>query len=350
MIKNKFKKAWIIITKMFPCRQFVWLYEKSIHFLLKSKWMAKFLAHGGIHMILLIVLGIIAYFMGSYLAKSNVASFNQLVYTFYGDTLNNYRLNYISFEKDMSRRPDNTYNMNDIRLSYGYIPISNSVNKKVIQPFKHSKINYCCDLVSVVKRVKCDNKEDTLINLKYRYEYYSQTKQYRIMENVSNHEKKYYALSTFNDSTHIFSHVTHAQDKLIEWGKLNPVFSFWIGIVTNDNTSLNDKSIIKINFNNINKSNSVGGIIQPLIVEKVIPQPSSMTINEIVYKGKELDDVLKQKGIYVSGYDPIKKDEVEQKNLKYTVYLGTIIAFMLDIIVQLVLKWRKLKEDKKEEI
>ena len=50
--------------------------------------------------------------------------------------------------------------------------------------------------------------------------------------------------------------------------------------------------------------------------------------------------------VYISGVDPEKKEIVEKQNLRSTVLLGTIIAFMLDIIVRLIIKWRKLKEYK----
>ena len=108
-------------------------------------------------------------------------------------------------------------------------------------------------------------------------------------------------------------------------------------------------SKIKIKFNDYVNDPTSDGFVKPLIVEKVVPQPTINGINEIIYEGKELDKVIKQGGIYVSGVDPEKKEIVEKENFRSSVLLGTIIAFMLDIIVRLLIKWRKLKEYKRQQ-
>lgn len=338
------------IKGLFIYRLCIYLYNSSVHVLASNKRIARFFAHGFIHTLTLLVLGISAYIMGSFIFESNTTSFNQMVYTFYGDTLNNYKLNYISFDKDLTKRNNNVYNDADVSLSCGYELINDSVEKKLVPPFKHLKSDDRCDLVSIIRRVTKNDIPDTIINQtifdSVKYKYSKMSYQYYQAILNSTHERFYYFVSSIRDTTHIFHLKTWGPDRLIEKTKINPFFSFWIGIVTPDNTVLNDSSIIRIKMNDINTTNSTEGVTRPLIVEKAIPEPTSITINEIVYKGKELANVLSQKGVYISGVDPIKKDEVDQKNLKYTVFLGTIIAFMLDIIVQLILKWRKLKEKK----
>ena len=320
------------------------LYRKGVSMLSNHKGIPKFFAHGLLHLIVLSILATMAIFMGLYLSESNIASFNQIIYTFEGDTLQNYRLNYLHFEKDMSRRPDNTYNENDIQLTYGYEKDSSIDVTKKIYPYRKSGGD-SIDLVSKVRYFLRNDVEDTIkTSPKGKYIYVKKSKQYYKINMRSNHERYYYYLSTTNDSIHEFRQITNAMDHTIDWGKLNPFFSFWIGVVTDDSCKLNKESKIVIKFNDFRKVNASDGISQPLIVEKIIPEPTSMNLKEVVYEGKELENVLKQKGIYVSGVDPVKRDEVEQKNLKITVYLGTIIAFMLDIIVQLFLKWRRLKK------
>lgn len=333
------------IKGLFIYRLCIYLYNSSVHVLASNKRIARFFAHGFIHTLTLLVLGISAYIMGSFIFESNTTSFNQMVYTFYGDTLNNYKLNYISLAKDMTNRKDNVYNDADVTLSYGYELIKDSIERKLVAPYKYLKSNDRCDLVSKIRRVTKNDIQDTIID-KTHYNYLAPSCQYYQTVKKSNHERVYICSSSIRDRTHIFNQLTGGPDQLITKTKLNPFFSFWIGIVTPDHTVLNEKSIIRIKMNDINITNSTEGVTRPLIVEKVIPEPTTLTINEIVYKGKELANVLSQKGIYISGVDPIKKDEVDQKNLKYTVFLGTIIAFMLDIIVQLILKWRKLKDKK----
>ena len=50
--------------------------------------------------------------------------------------------------------------------------------------------------------------------------------------------------------------------------------------------------------------------------------------------------------VFADRLESLKKKlaEVEKENLFHTVLLGTIIAFILDIFVQLIIKWRKLNE------
>lgn len=318
-------------------------YSKGLKFLSLHKGFPRFCAHGGLHLFVLIVLSTLTLIMGCHLQKSNVASFNQIIYTFYGDTLHNYRLNYLSLVKDMSRRPDNTYKENDIQLSYGYKKDTTVHNPQIIKPAKGGAYNPDCDLVSKVRYLTCNNS-DGFLQKNIGYQLVKYKHQLRKTEYVSNHDRYYYNVSTLNDSSHMFYRVTHAMDHLIEWGSLNPYFSFWIGIVMEDkNIELNDRSIIRIKINDIQANNSSEGIEHPLIFEHISPTPTYSTINEIVFKGKELKSVIKQNGIYMSGVDPIKRASVEKKNLVITVLLGTLIAFMLDICIRLVLKWRKLK-------
>lgn len=326
-------------------RYFILIYDNILRVLSLHKSIPKFLAHGGIHCILLVTLGIVAFLMIKYLFNSYVTSFNQIVYTFYGDTLHNYRLDYLAFEKDLRRRPDDTFNVNDIQLSFGYARDSSKVKKiKNIYTRENLSQRFECDLVSKVRFVKCDNVKDTLYTSpQSSYIFLAKKNQLQRTKKISNHDRYYYSLSTTKDSSHVFHRMTNAKDHVIEWGSMNPFFNFWIGINIDEDVKLNDKSYIKIKFNDIQKTNSEEGIPHPLVVENISPQPTHSDINEIVYRGKELESVIRQHGIYVSGIDPIKKEEAERKNLYVTVYLGTIIAFMLDIIVQLVLKWRKLR-------
>ena len=325
------------------CKTIKKWYGKSLHMLSLHKGVPRFFAHGGLHLTVLIVLGIIAYMMIMFLRKSYVSSFNQIVYTFYGDTLHNYRINYLSFEKDITRRPDGTINTEDILWEVGYERDS-SYKSPMNLPIQGQPEDVEYDLVSKVRYQRCDNIPDTIkTSNPNRYKYIRPYHQLRKTIMLSNHNRYYYSLSTLQDTTHIVDQTTNADDHVVEWGSLNPFFTFWIGINMDNETNLNDKSIIRIKVNDITKYNSQDGIENPLIIEKVLPAPTKMDINEIIYKGEELQAVIRQKGIYVSGTDPIKKEYVERKNLYVTVYLGTIIAFMLDIFIQLILKWRKLK-------
>ena len=259
-------------------------------------------------MVVLFLCSLLLFVMLRALFRNNVASFNQLVYTFYGDTLKNYKLNYLSLEKDMSRRPGETFNKDDIILAYGYERDTAVHNPQILRPpFKNKKIIDDYDLVSVVRYLTVNSIKDTL---------------------EENPSKKYLI----------------NKNRLIDWNEMNPYFSFWIGIVMMDEVNLNDRSIIKIKYNKVEKENAQNGIERPLVLDKIMPEPTSKSMTEIVYRGKELDEVIRQRGIYISGQDPLKKASAEKMNVFYTVLVGTIIAFILDIIVNLVIKWRKLEE------
>ena len=321
-------------------------YGGIIHLLFKGKWISKVLAFGGLHLAILFVLGFKACCMWNEINTNNVTSFNQIIYRFYGDTLQNYRMNYLNFEKDMRRRPENTYNENDIVFYYGFIKNEDSVRVPKYIDINYSNLKNKGDLVAKVRYITCNNIPDTLSKRKSTPRYIKVRKQVQKTKYVSNHDRYYYDISTKDDSVHVFKHVTHANDHLIEWDTKKPCFTFWMGFILDDDTDLIPESVIKIKINDFEKDISKEGYRRPLIVDKVLPQPTFISLNEIVYRGEELKAVIKQRGIYISGTDPEKKEIIEKQNLRTTVLMGTIIAFMLDIIVNLILKWRRMREYK----
>ena len=344
---NKIKQ---IILNSFIHKQSLKIYKWILQLLANHKGIPKFFVYVGLHSIIFIIFVCMVAGMYIYINQSSVASFNQIVYTFYGDSLRNYRLSHLSFEKDMKRRPDNTFNEGDIKLTYAYVKDSTVVTPKKIVPFKSNKYKDSCDLFSIVRFTTCNSipntKMDYRNNEPYKFiinkHYFQKTKW------VTNHDRYYHVFSTVNDTTHSFTQQTNAKDHAIEWGSINPFFSFWIGINMDAKTILDKQSYIKIHFNDTKIVNSNNGIENPMIVEKVIPQPTKIDINEIVFEGEQLKDVIKQRGIYVSGVDQIKKDEADRKNIQNTVLLGTFIAILFDIFVQLILKWKKLRREEDE--
>ena len=318
------------------------LYKKIVHVLFIGKWMPKLLAFGGIHFLVLCLLFCQSVYMWTELNKNNVTSFNQILYHFYGDSLQNYRLNYLCFEKDMRRRPEGRPNPNDIKYEYGFTKID-TTHTAVKGKLKLNEAEQEAVIISKIRYITCNNVPDTLCN-SFKQQYKNDSTLIYNTRHVSNHERYYYDITNLDNSQVLFRRVTHARDHLIEWDKMNPCFSFWIGIIIDGESELNEKSVIRIKFNDFDRKVTSRGYRPPLITEKIVPQPTYQNIKEIVYQGHELKEVIKQGGIYMSGVDPEKKEITEKKNLRTTVLLGTMIAFMLDICVQLVLKWRKLKE------
>ena len=117
---------WIKTTYLF--KKVAKFYGWIIHVLFLTKWVSAILAYGGIHIMVLIILFCYARHMWIELEENNITSFNQIIYKFHGDTLNNYRLNYLNFEKDMRRRPKDIFNTNDINFSYGFEKIKKGLS------------------------------------------------------------------------------------------------------------------------------------------------------------------------------------------------------------------------------
>ena len=344
-IRQKLKSIWAKFKGSRICLWYNKVYGKLIHILYVGKWMPTLMAYGGIHILILILLFCQSAYMWRELNKNNITSYNQIIYCFYGDTLQNYHINYLNFEKDMRRRPGTFYNVNDISYSYGFEKNKSIEGKLKTKEIKFKNFKGETDLISKVRYITCNNIEDTISHRTKNNFDYQNNRLYRY-EYKSNHERYYYDMSFLEDTTHVFKHVTHAQDHLIEWDEQKPCFSFWIGFMMENYGNLKDGSVIRIKFNDISKDITRDGYRRPLTVEKVLPEPTSFSLKEIVYEGRQLEEVLKQGGIYISGVDPEKKEIVEKQNLRSTVLLGTIIAFMLDVIVRLFIKWRKLKDYK----
>lgn len=347
MIKKYLKVVWENFKKTYVFKKLEGFYGWIIHVLFLGKWMSNILAYGGFHILLILLLFCQVFYWWNNLKENNVTSYNQIIYRFYGDTLNNYRLNYLKFEKDMSRRPGNTFNENDINYCYGFIKIG----KEDTIPIKYKNFSGMGNLVSKIRYTTCNKLKDTIDSRRTTHVYDTINNRLYTTDYKTNHDRYYYDISLLKDSLHIFYHVTNAKDHLIEWEKDIPCFSYWIGIILDDYKKykeLNNQSQIRIIINDLDIDESDNGYKRPLIIEQVIPHPTYSNMKEIVFEGDELNAVINQGGIYISGVDPDKKEIIEKENLKITVLLGTIIAFMLDILVQLVLKWRKLKEYKKK--
>lgn len=325
-------------------RQLSQSYQYVLDLLSKHKSLPLFLSHGGIHLIVFVFVFCIVVWMANSIWSNRVASFNQIVYTFYGDSLRNYRINHLRFEKDMTRRLNYSFNESDIKLTYGYVKDTTVKTIKKILPTESFGSNDSCDLYSVLKYVICNKTPDTLMHKKVRC--YKLKNGFQKTKWKTNHERDYIVWASVKDSLHIIRQQTNAVDKTIEWESINPYYSFWIGLNMPDGTCLDENSYVKIKFNDIGFKNSEKGITNPMIVEKVIPQPSRIDVNEVVYKGKELQDVIRQKGIYISGVDTIKKEEAEHEFIRDSVLLGTFLAILFDIFIQLILKWRKLRKEK----
>ena len=276
--------------------------------------------------------------------NNNIASFSQVVYTFKGDTLKNYKLSTIKMKSDLSRRPGNVYNPNDTRLDYGYIRDPEVDSPKIVNLFNNPRIKGDYDLISVV-HVVVDN-QTPVEKYNKQYPIYKLTTSKQVCNSIkyTSHDKYYFGYSSLEDSTHYFKYSFYGKDVFKQWSKVNPYFKIWIGLNMKCKYELDDNSEITILLDDSNNNKYGKCINEPLNIEEIIPQPSYRSVSEIKYKGKEkINEVVKNGGVYISALDPEKKAESDKRQILFSVFAGTFIAFCIDILVQLILKWRNIK-------
>lgn len=121
----------------------------------------------------------------------------------------------------------------------------------------------------------------------------------------------------------------------------NPYMDFFFKIDVGKfelNDSLISPSLISIDFGK--KDDEI------VVFESVYPTPTSTGISIIKYEGAEaVKEVLENGGIYISAKNNIRSKEFDNLFLIISILGGTLIAFMLDIIITLIYKWRRLKSD-----
>lgn len=90
---------------------------------------------------------------------------------------------------------------------------------------------------------------------------------------------------------------------------------------------------------------------EPYIIKYIFPEPDIITPYEICYRSSKSQKALADNGgIYLIIEDINAKNIVSRKSLQFSVLIGAMIAFMLDIIVNLILKWRRLAKSRKESL
>ena len=83
----------------------------------------------------------------------------------------------------------------------------------------------------------------------------------------------------------------------------------------------------------------------PIQITNIFPQPNLIIANMVAYKGKDkVQEVLDNGGVIFSGIAYNQKDMADRNVFLCTVLLGAALAFLLDVIVDLVIKWKNLSE------
>lgn len=86
-----------------------------------------------------------------------------------------------------------------------------------------------------------------------------------------------------------------------------------------------------------------------LVIHEIVPKPDYISGNLIYYTEKSLEEISKNDGVKLYAEDLSVSNSNKQDEFLNSVLIGTCLAFMLDIIVQLVLKLRRLHQTRKRE-
>lgn len=323
-------------------------YNGAVRLLYKIRKGALYLSHGGLHLLLFFACFLLGCAMIGMVKNENIASFHQVVYTFYGDTIKNYKMSYLNLTKDMSRKDRDSLNENDIIIEYGYIRDSTTNREPIsLKAFKNVD---SVDLVSKVRMVVQNERplviEDNPISPAHFYHDYTQVHN-RVK--YSNKDRFIYYYTTKDSKNHSYDHSFAAKDLEKNYDKINPYYSFWLGLNFESTSAPEDSCIIRFVFTQNGKNNRQEGIGEPINIEKIIPEPSEITASDITFKGKDkITEVIKNGGIYIRAVDPVIKAQSDERQIIYTVLAGTIFAFCLDLLVQIVIKWKRLKKNEKD--
>lgn len=186
------------------------------------------------------------------------------------------------------------------------------------------------------------NESDGAIKSKYRKDKY---------------EDCVYEMSTLNDSIiKLVIHKTSPSYTLLnilgeemftpQKEKKNPYLYFYIAVIHNipDSIMLANTSM-NIEFGDYNhKEGKITTLsTTPLKINYIFPEPDEMNFSKIVYNTQE-----KMKKICKNGGVLIQAEDIELTNRRnhlafiYSILLGAVVAFWIDVLIHLIVKWRNL--------
>lgn len=101
-----------------------------------------------------------------------------------------------------------------------------------------------------------------------------------------------------------------------------------------------DKSALLFIF--AEKDNQFHQTLNPVNILQVFPEPTYQSPSSIIYKGEDLAKVIRNNGFTFLGEDLSIKQRSDKSVFLWTVLFGTSIAITIDILVNLILKWRNI--------
>ena len=330
------------------------LYKKIVEYLYSHKFIALFLSHGGLHILVLIIIFIVSILLYSKIINVNTHQLRSLEIEIC-DTLHNYDVSQMTFNFDIST--DNENNPLHCFLGFGYIKREKNIINKICLSYDSVK-GKTVDLVSRLS-ITSDEWESQLfsnpiIEKEVYLHNYKTDKIIGVDQQIFPSKKKAQLFSIRLDGHYDFIPNIKQKGLLKNHGNENPYYNIWLGInildrkdphfisyINRDSIKLDSTSVISVKINSYERIRKGKN---PVIINKIIPEPTNSSLFVINYQGEQLKDVIENGGIYIDAEDKYLAEKANKLNIFFTVIIGTLIAFALDIIVNLILKWRKLKK------
>lgn len=337
-------------------------YRKAIDWLYNHKLLALFLAHGGFHIVLFLFCLYSSYRIYERIQTYNQRELRQFSMRIEGDTLNNYYLSHVSIHhtKASPNKKDVTHYVEGIMYHFKYGKRIDSIAK--LNTFILNEKPYEGKLVDAIQRM-------TLIfdDLTFFENVPSNKRGIRKPEDITAHKTGKYGADLYYGMRKSEHYCAFTEDDNIKeddiqfqgpnitnnWEGSNPYFACFYGFHAKPGTyDLDSTSLLMITYNKYsykestywNGSEDDFFTESPMMIERILPKPTELTVQNVIYRGKDIEKVFEQGGVYITAYDPVRKEEADKMIFALTVLIGIILAFALDIFVQLIIKWRKLKE------
>lgn len=347
------------------------LYTRCIR-LLKSNLgghIAHFFAHGALHLFLLIGMGILSFYLYRYstydsnpvykpiqvkiISPSNipVSGFNMLasintkrnIETTSERDILSVNVSYNKFDLDsLSSNDRNVYTDNGIDFYPNFKEVTGHYwgsNKTVT---KMTNAEYYISFYipnSVIKDAiggpKFDIKEP-------RFDILGGSYSFSKIDSISNN---YISHRQYFDVTHDNFLREAVKGENIFSNDNEPVYyRFFINIYINNYSDAVDGEIIV----DLSSEDSLGIYTSPKEIISIFPEPDVVRLNRICYQTPaKIKSVLDNGGLYVFMEDINKRKDIERRTFLCTVLFGAALAFMLDIFVNLIIKWRNLVDRNK---
>lgn len=299
-------------------------YNRLRENLAKNKKLPFFLSHGFMHLIVLVVLVAITACIGVYVFRSSIPNEVIMDSSFQFLDKNNKPIKSPVTYLNVSIRPETDSNIFDITIkplhgtdTTGRSKFPNDVfDSKVIWTWN----NYYPNRI-------------VFYNSKFNF-----PSAYEDSMNVSYHDKGF----TFEWKNYPLYRSSNFDTKgnLLGEDDKNPYYSVYFKIDCG-NYDLRESSEINVDLSDPENRNTV------ITFDNIVPVPTEIGINRITYKGKEaVESVLRNGGFYFNAKNTAKAHAADRLNLIFNVLIGTLIAFILDIVINLIYKWRRLKSSK----